>query len=40
MLHVPYDEWITDEDAIRQLRDCIIEEIPETVQHIASVNVI
>lgn len=36
---VPYDEWTTSEDAIRQLKDCIIEEIPETVQPIAGVNV-
>ena len=36
---IPYDEWETDEDAIRQLKNCIIEEIPETVQPIAGVNV-
>ena len=37
---VPYDEWETDEDAIKHLKHCIIEEIPETVQPIAGVNVI
>ena len=37
---VPYDEWTTDEDAIKWLSRCVIEEIPETVQPIAGVNVI
>ena len=36
---VPYDELTTDEDAIRRLKNCIIEEIPETIQPIAGVNV-
>ena len=36
---VPYDEWTTDEDAIKWLSRCVIEEIPETVQPIAGVNV-